>query len=299
MTDSLWFAEGFTSYYGDLAVLRAGESSIGDFSAAMSTWLNQVINSPGRNFATPKGMSMQATFVDAASSIDPTNFASNLNGVSNTFISYYPYGAAIALALDLSMRSEFDDLNLDALMQYMWQSYGKDEKAYSSNDIRAALASVTGSESFAAQFFERYIDDSQLPDFEALLAKAGMVMRKANSGAAWAGPVTFAFDDDEATIGTNSIIGTPLYEAGLDRGDRVVAVGGRRIDSQRDWDRAIERADPGDTATIRYLQRGIKLTADIVFVEDPALEVAPLETLAYDPSPAQLAFRSAWLGDDQ
>jgi predicted metalloprotease with PDZ domain len=244
-------------------------------------------------------MSMQATFVDSASSIDPTNFASNPTGISNTFISYYTYGAAIALALDLSMRSEFDDLNLDALMQYMWQSYGKDEKAYSSNDIRAALASVTGSESFAAQFFERYIDDSQLPDFEALLAKAGMVMRKANSGAAWAGPVTFAFDDDEAIIGTNSIIGTPLYEAGLDRGDRVVAVGGRRIDSQRDWDRAIERADPGDTATIRYLQRGIKLTADIVFVEDPALEVAPLETLAYDPSPAQLAFRSAWLGDDQ
>jgi len=292
MSDSLWFAEGFTSYYGNLAVRRAGESSIGDLSDAMSLWLNAVTNSPGRNFATPKGMSMQATFVDGASAIDPTNF-------SNTFLSYYSYGAAIALALDLTMRSELDGLGLDALMQYMWQTYGKPEKPYASNDIRMALAEVTGSERFAAEFFERYIDGSQLPDYAALLGNAGMAVRKANPGEAWAGPVSFELEGREAIVSTNSIIGSPLYDAGLDRGDRIVAVGGRKIGSQQDWDRAIERHAPGDRATIQYVQRGVERTAEIVFVEDPTLEAVPLEDLGQELGPAQLAFRSAWLGKDK
>ena len=55
-------------------------------------------------------MSRQAPFVDAATSIDSTNF-------SNTFISYYTYGAAIGLALDLTLRERFDDVTLDTLMQ--------------------------------------------------------------------------------------------------------------------------------------------------------------------------------------
>ncbi len=44
-------------------------------------------------------MSQLAPFTDAATAIDRTNLA-------NTFISYYTYGAAIALALDLSLREQ-------------------------------------------------------------------------------------------------------------------------------------------------------------------------------------------------
>ena len=43
-------------------------------------------------------MRLRAPFVDAASSIDRTAW-------SNTFISYYTYGAAIAFGLDLEMRA--------------------------------------------------------------------------------------------------------------------------------------------------------------------------------------------------
>lgn len=235
---------------------------------------------------------MQAPFVDAASSIDSTNFA-------NTFVSYYPYGAAIALALDLTIRSEFEDLTLDDLMRYMWQSFGKAEKPYTSDDIRTALAEVTGSGSFASQFFERYIDNSDLPDYEVLLASAGLALRKASPGAAWAGRVAFEFEGRQAIIGGNTIIGTPLYDAGLDRGDRVVAVGGRKITRQRDWDKAIGRYRPGDTVTIGYVQRGMERTAEMTFVEDPTLEVVPLEAIAQDLSPAQRVFRSAWLGEGE
>jgi predicted metalloprotease with PDZ domain len=289
MSDSLWFAEGFTSYYGELAIRRAGESSVSDFAESLTYWVNTVSNAPGRNFSGPTGMSMRAPFVDAATAIDPTNF-------DNIHISYYTYGAAIALALDLAIRENYEGLSLDSLMQAMWVEYGKTGRPYTNDDIRAALAEVTGSELFARRFFDRYVDDSELPDYAALLENAGMRLQLAHASSAWAGPVSFEFDGKEAIISNNTIIGTPLYDAGLDRGDQVVAVDRLKITSQGRWNNALRRYEPGETATIRYVQRGIERTAELTFDADPTLEIVTVEAAGDDASREQLAFREAWLG---
>ena len=289
MSESLWFAEGFTSYYGELSIYRAGESDIGDLTGTLSNWIDTVINSPGRSFASPAGMSMQAPFVDAATAIDPTNFA-------NTFISYYTYGAAIGVALDLAIRGRFQDLSLDSLMQHMWQQYGKTETPYTNDDIRDALAEVTGNRRFANEFFDRYVFDSELPDYESLLAQAGLLLRRSNQGSAFLGPVVFEFDGREAIIGSNMRIGTPLYEAGLGRGDQVVSLGRLNITSDRRWNNAIRRYAPGDTAIIRYRQRGTERTAEVRFEENPAVEVMTFESAGLGVSDEQRAFRRAWLG---
>jgi predicted metalloprotease with PDZ domain len=292
MSESLWFAEGFTSYYGSLAIRRAGESAIKDFAGSLTFWVNTVTNSPGRNFTAPPGMSMQAPFVDAASAIDPTNF-------SNTFISYYTYGAAIGLALDLAIRERFDGVSLDDVMRQMWQTHGISESPYTNDDIRSAVATVTGNERFANDFFARYINDSQLPDYESLLANAGMLLRKAHEGNASVGPVDLEFDGKDGTIENNTIIGTPLYDAGLDRGDQVIAIDRLNITGQGRWDSAIRRYEPGDTAVIRYIQRGVERSAEITFEEDRRVEVVSFESAELEVSDAQLAFREAWLGEDE
>ena len=286
MSDSLWFAEGFTSYYGELAIRRAGESGVSDFRESMAYWVNTVSNSPGRNFASPRGMSIQAPFVDAASAIDPTNF-------SNTFISYYTYGAAVGLALDLAIRERFDGLSLDSLMQKMWSTHGKTEVPYTVDDIRQALADVTDNERFAADFFARYINGSELPDYASLLGNAGFELRLANKGKATAGPVSLEFDGKDAIISGNTIIGSPLYDAGLDRGDQIIAIDRLRIRNQGKWNNALGRYEPGDTATIRFIQRGVERSSEITFDESPVLEI-----VEDDASDAQLAFREAWLGPD-
>jgi predicted metalloprotease with PDZ domain len=291
MSDGLWFAEGFTSYYGSLAVRRAGESSSSDFGKSLAYWINTVTNSPGRNFASPPGMSIQAPFVDAASAIDPDNF-------SNTFISYYTYGAAIGLALDLAIRERFDGVTLDSLMQRMWQTHGKTEVPYSIENIREALAEVTGNARFANDFFARYISKSGLPDYESLLENAGFLLRKANKGDATLGPVSFEFDGKDAIIADNTIIGSPLYSAGLDRGDQVVAIDRLMIRSESRWNNALSRYKPGDTATIRFIQRGVERSAEITFDESPTLEIASYESADREVTDAQLAFRESWLGVD-
>ena len=289
MSDNLWFAEGFTSYYGALAIRRAGESDNGEFARALTYWVNTVVNSPGRKFAAPTAMSALAPFVDAASSIDPTNF-------DNTFISYYTYGAALALGLDLSIRERFDGKSLDSLMQRMWIAHGRTETPYVNDDIRSALADVVGNERWAGNFFAQYIYDSDLPDFESLLARAGFALRQASEGRTTAGPVSFDFDGKDAIISGNTIVGTPLYEAGLDRGDHVIAIDRLKITSERRWEDALGRYEPGETATIRFRQRGMEKTAEITFDEDPAVEVVTFEAAGLDVTAEQRAFRDAWLG---
>jgi len=289
MSLNLWFMEGFTSYYGPLAIRRAGEADVDDYAGTIAGAINTVTHSPGRSFASSQGMSTQAPFVDAATSIDPTNFA-------NTFISYYTYGAAIGLALDLTLRSQFDDISLDTLMQCIWQKHGKTEIPYTTDDLQQSLADVTDDRRFAEQFFQRYITGQELPDYTSLLANAGMLLRKANEGEATAGPVTLEFDGKAAIIATNTIIGSPLYEAGLDRGDEIVAIGRLKIDSADQWSNAIGRFEPGDAAVIYFVQRGVERSAEIVFDEDGKLEVVTFESADLPVSTDQLRFRSDWLG---
>ena len=92
-----------------------------------------VMNSPGTNYFNPIEMSYQAPFVDAATSIDPVNR-------NNTFISYYTYGHALALALDMSLRSSGGDLGLDGYMKLVWKNHGKNEVPYTISDLQALLA---------------------------------------------------------------------------------------------------------------------------------------------------------------
>ncbi len=118
MTDSLWLAEGFTQYYGVLIMTRAGlldpSQAVGQFGQLASS----IVNGSGRQFRSAVDMSRMAPFVDAARAVDRTNF-------STTFISYYSYGGAIALGLDLTLRDRTDGkVTLDDFMRAMWRTYG-------------------------------------------------------------------------------------------------------------------------------------------------------------------------------
>ena len=289
-TPSLWFAEGFTNYYGPLAIRRAGESTVDRFLEEMGGQLDDVVNAPARAYGSPQDMSLRAPFVDAATSIDPTN--------GNIFVSYYPYGAVLALALDLTLRERFEGVTLDDYMRHMWRTHGVDGKPYTADDLRAGLAEVTGDPAFAQTFFETSVQGSELPDFTPLLEQAGIVLRPRNPNSAWAGPGRLQVADKVVRLAGGTAPGTPLYEAGLDRGDEIVSLGDTDLDSEADWDRVLQGLKPGDAVLIVFIQRGIERRAELRLASDPSIELVRLEAAGGSPTPAQLAFREAWLGKD-
>ena len=126
-------------------------------------------------------MSQMAPFTDAARAVDKTNF-------STTFISYYTYGSAVALALDLSLRDRSNGkISLDDYMRAMWRVHGKPggpqpglvAKPYTLADARARLAEVSGDRAFADEFFDKYIEGREVADYARLLLRAGYVVAQA------------------------------------------------------------------------------------------------------------------------
>jgi predicted metalloprotease with PDZ domain len=196
------------------------------------------------------------------------------------------------------LREKFDGVTLDTLMQRVWQVHGKTEVPYTTEDLRNALAQVTGDKRFAREFFANYITGQELPDYESLLGNAGLLLRKANAGDASVGPVSLEFEGRAAIIDENTIIGSPLYEAGLDRGDQILAIDRLKIESPDQWNHALGRYEPGDKATIRFIQRGVERAAELTFDENNKLEVVTYESADMDVSRAQLAFRRSWLGEE-
>jgi predicted metalloprotease with PDZ domain len=289
-TPSLWFAEGFTSYYGPLAIRRAGVGAVDAFLGEMGGQLNFIVNNPARAYGGPEEMSLRAPFVDAASSIDPTN--------ANIFASYYPYGAVIAMGLDLTLRTRFPGVTLDDYMRLMWTRHGVPERPYTPADLEQALADVTGDPAFAREVFDGWIRGSQLPDFAGLLARAGVVIVPRTPGRAWAGPVPLQVANGVATLAGAAAPGTPVHALGLDRGDEIVAADGVAIDSQADWDRVVANARPGDEIEVRFIRRGEPGVGRMTFAADPAFRLQRIEAGGGEVTESQLAFRRAWLGED-
>lgn len=287
-TPSLWLAEGFTNYYGPLAIRRAGLSSIDSYLQGLSGALNAVVNGSGRRYGSPQEMSLRAPFVDAATAIDPVN--------RNIFISYYTYGSILALALDLQLRQRARPVALDDYMRRLWKIHGVPERSYRPADLQARLAEVTGDAAFAEAFFAASIRGSELPDFGPLLAQAGLKLRRPNEGRAYAGPAMLSVEGGAATLTADTVPDTPLYRAGIDRGDRIVSLDGTPIANQADWDAAVGRHKPGDRAELRFVQRGRERRVQILFEADPTLDIVRYETVGLPLTPAQKAFRDAWIG---
>ena len=287
MSGELWFGEGFTSYYDDLTIRRAGITTDEQYLTGLSGLVSGVINAPGRRFFSPVGMSMQAPFVDAAAAIDPNNR-------QNTIISYYSWGAVVGLSLDLSIRQRFPGKSLDDFMRAMWVRHGRTGTPYTLADLRTVLGEVTNP-AFANDFFDRYIEGRDVADLTALFANAGVLLRKARPGQPTLGQLFIQYLDGRALVRSGSLIGTPWYDAGVDNGDLILRIDGTTIGSQQDLAAVLARHQPGDAVEIDYEQRGEEKTRRITFAEDDRLEVVPYESAGMQVTDAMRAFRSSWL----
>ena len=286
MSGALWFAEGFTSYYDDLVMKRAGILSFSRYAETLTEPLNVTLNAPGLEFYSPVGMSQRAPFVDAAVSVDPTNR-------SNIFVSYYRYGTVVALGLDLTLRSRFPGVTLDDFMRAAWRSYGKTETPYVLSDLEGLLAEVTGDATFAKEFFARYIYDSELPDYEALLELAGLELKLVDEDAPALG---LTIQKAANGVEVSSVVrGGPAYAAGLDRQDAIEELGGKKIENEQDLAKAVASFEPGEIAEIVFVKRGEERRAEVVFEQNPRLEVVTFERAGREVTPAIDAFREAWL----
>ena len=290
MSGLLWFGEGFTQYYGQIVMERAGFTARRDYLDGLARTLDYVIDSPGRRFRGPIGMSRYSPFVDAARWVDRTN-------APNTFISYYSYGAVLALGLDLELRTRYH-LTLDDYMRAMWRRYGLTGTPYTLDDLRDTLGRVTSDTAFARRFFAEDVEGSGLPDFAALLGRAGLLLRPAHPDRATLGSARLESGDGGVRVGSGTLIGGPLYAAGVDMGDVIQEIDGHKTLSPQDINEIISSHAPGDSVTLAYAARDGRHRARVALAADPAREIVPFEEAGRPLTDAMRRLRESWLGSE-
>lgn len=175
---SLWVAEGWTQYYGEMATSRAKLGSTEDTYAMMAGIVQANLTAPGRKEVSARMASFEAPFFDGAPRAQKTN-------ASQTFFTYYFKGAGIALALDLMIRDQSNNVRslddaLRALKKLSWDqpnaSYYLQGRGYTEADVEHAVSQVMGKDMHP--WFERYVGGKEDIDFDGVLALAGLKLNR-------------------------------------------------------------------------------------------------------------------------
>ena len=281
MSGELWFAEGFTSYYTNLILCRAGVITTEQYINGLNGTFNYVWNSPGRFYFNPIEMSYQAPFVDAATSVDPVNRG-------NTFISYYSYGSVLGLALDLSLRNEEKNLNLDDYMKSVWKAYGKNEKPYTIDNLHQALNAYAG-KLFGDYFFANYIYKSAMPNYSPLFKSVGIVLKQESTN------VVLGISTSNGTVTNNAKKGSAAYTAGINKGDQILSIDNHVVSNRNSVRTILSNYKAGKTVTVKYSRHNKLRTAKIKLIKDPRYSISTFEKAGLEVAPEVLKKRKEWL----
>ncbi len=181
-------------------------------------------------------------------------------------------------------------------MRTVWERFGKTEVPYTVDDLENVLAVFTGDEGFATDFFARFVRGREVPDYEALLAHAGLLLRTVDSTGAWIGTTNFQYRSGGAQLTSSPSIGSPLYEAGLSRRDRIVSLGGVALTEASVLQDILAGHQPGQVLEVLFEQRGTTKTAQLSFAANPQLEVVTYEVAGLEVTEEMRNFRTQWLG---
>jgi len=213
-THLLWVMEGFTSYYDELLLYRAGIYKESEIIGKFTNSINRIENQPGNKVQSAADASFNA-WIKA--------YRSNENSY-NTTISYYTKGSVIANMLDLMIcNSTKGKKNLDDVMKTLYNDfYLKEKRGFTNKEMQATLEKVSGLK--LDDFFAKYINGTQTFDYTTMFGYADMKVESMINTSPSLG----------MSLKSNNTIrtvyrGGSAYEGGLNVNDEVLAINGFRV----------------------------------------------------------------------
>ncbi|PID60998.1 MAG: peptidase M61 [Gammaproteobacteria bacterium] len=306
-TSLLWFFEGMTSYYDDIALVRSGLISHAQYLDLLAKTLTRVQRGPGR-----------LTQSVAESSFDAwTKFYKQDENAPNAIVSYYARGALIGLCLDARIREATQgERSLDDIMRVLWQRWlDSGGEGVGEREPEAVAAEIAGID--LDDFFARHLHGTEeLPLVEAL-ASLGVSLRWVPRGGdgdrgmfrpggaadgddraasqptqdenrppvIWFGATTAA--SPRGLLVQQVINGSPAEAAGLAGGDTLVAIGRRAVNGGN-LSLLLERERHAGSVPLHYFRDGMIMESCL------PIRTAPADTARLAITDATLLER--WLG---
>ncbi len=283
-TPSLWISEGLTSYYGWLALERAGLLTPQQYLDGIGELITKFEQEPGRQERSIEDTSWDTWF--------PRSDTGPENNLRNTNYSYYDGGQIIGHILDFAIREKTNnEKSLDDWMRLLYSRYALPKAGFEPDDAVKAAAEVAGSD--MSGIFKQYISGKEPIPYETYFAYAGIaVEKKMDSEKARIGVQSDKGDDGRAKI-RNVFPGSPAEAGGLDRDDVVLAVDNRVVSADA-FTQTVLAHKPGDTIRVTVIRLGELKEIRITLGANPypTYTLKPME----HPTEQQKAIYNRWMG---
>ena len=259
-TTLLWMFEGFTSYYDDLMLLRAGLIGRDSYLELLARTITNHLRSSGRERQTVAESSFDAWI----------KYYRQDENAPNAVVSYYVKGSLVALCLALHIRSRTRGRkSLDDVLRLMWRRRGIGGGGVGDDEVEAIAEEASGLPLRA--FFDLAVRSTAELPLERLLATHGIRMRrraaksatdkggvkKADVLPAPAGASSLGArsrEEGKEIVLTHVLEGGAALEAGLAAGDAIVCVDGLRPRSGG-LDALLAARRPGESLRVLAFRR--------------------------------------------
>lgn len=212
-TTNLWVAEGFTSYYENKYILRAGFDDANGFVNGLAAATATVLNTPGAKVQSAASSSYDAWII---------GYRPNENSKNNS-ISYYSKGEVIGILMDLEIINATKGAkSLDDVMKAMYLQCKTLKRGYTDAEFKAMVEKISGI-SFT-NFWEKYVNGVIDAEYVKYFGYAGVNISTEN--ATPDKPVTGAaaqLTNDGLAV-TSTTRGSGAWDSGLNVNDVIISL---------------------------------------------------------------------------
>lgn len=298
-TTNLWIAEGFTSYYENKVMYRAGFNNEAGLISGLTGAVGSVANTPGAKVMSAAQSSFDA-WINGA-------YRPNENS-RNTFVSYYSKGQVVGLLMDLEIAHATKGAkSLDDVMKAMYWQCKNLKRGYTDAEFKAMVEKISGV-SFT-DFWAKYVTGTADVDLAKYFGYAGIdvAVENATPGKPVVGAgITPGEDVTVSSVTRNSA----AWVGGLNVDDVVLTIdgkpivdmiresaaasGGRAFGFSLDASPAIANKKIGDQVVFKIKRDGLEKDITLTLKENPNIRFRT--NINSSATPAQLAVRKKWMG---
>jgi predicted metalloprotease with PDZ domain len=292
-THGLWVSEGFTDYYGNLIMHRAGLTTVAEYLEDLGKVLAGYEQTPGRLVQSAESASFDAWI---------KQYRPDENS-PNSVMSYYTRGDILAVLFDIEIRTRTGGRkSLDDVMRLLLEKYGLPKPGFTDTELKTSFETVAGTD--LTDFWKKYVSGTDAIDFAGYLAKMGLTLTK---GYVKDTPYADSKTEKPGTLGirtrnsgdrvivSNVLLGLPAYDGGVNTNDELVAIDGQKLDSSNSA-KLLNDLHSGQKTTLTVFRRDRIMTIGLTAAVRPFDNYVIAEDK--NASEAQKRLRSAWIGED-
>jgi len=284
-TTNLWIGEGFTAYYDNLLVRRAGFYSEEDYLQTLAADVSAVENRPGNKVQPLSESSFDAWI---------KYYRPDENSI-NTGVSYYNKGALMAMLMDIKiLQATGGEKGLDDVMREAYTTfYKKRNQGFTDEEFKELAEKIAG---ISLDDVYQLVNTTNSPDYNKYLQHVGLELIDLNAGYEIPDIGIKTSHTDGKLLVQTVLRDSEAWNSGINVKDELIAVNGYRIDGTgKELDRVIQSGKVGDSVKLIIARDGViqELSVVIGTSKIGKYSFMPVQ----ESSPEQQKLKARWLAE--